>query len=177
MKLPWTLAIVACAELLSAGVVGSGRQAYAQNAVMENAGPGAGGADESTPEDKRPPIDIGGCWTGTTDDGEGSIIVVFSRTAPTRLKEKTSVFDFSWNSGFYAYGHLKGSVDSTGITFKGHVGAGYPVSGCPVSGSGTGDDSEITGEFKFEGKCAKDFKSVSFSITHFDGQCIIVGPK
>jgi hypothetical protein len=186
MKFTKMLVPLACAMLL---LVENGpvRHAYAQNAEEADqnaeawrAGAGGSSADESGLEDKRPPIHIEGCWTGTIDDmaeGEGSIIVVFSRSAPTRLKEKTSVFDLHWNSGFYAYGHLKGSVDSTGIILSGHVGGGYPVSRCPISGSGTGDDSNITGELKFGGECAKEFKSGSFSITHFIGFCQFVGPK
>ena len=171
MKLPLALAVAACAALLLV-VVGSGRQAYAQNAVVQNAGLSTGEADESTPEDKAP-IDIGGCWMGTTDDeteGKGSVAAIFTLASHQRnFKEKPSVFYFNWNSGFYVFGHLKGSVDSTGITFEGHVREGYPVSNCPVSGSGTGDDSEITGVFKFEGECAKEFRSGSFSITHLIG--------
>ena len=87
MKLPRALAVAACAALLLV-VVGAGRQAYAQNAVVQNAGLSTEEADESTPEDKAP-IDIGGCWMGTTDDeteGEGKRRChLYSRIAPTTL--------------------------------------------------------------------------------------------
>ncbi len=168
MKLTRTVALIACVELLSALLIGSTRHACAQTAkeTDQNAGAwsaeGTGSADESSSADKGVPIDIEGCWTGTINDqaeGDGTILFNFFAPNPRKLK-KTSNFLFDWNAEVYAQGNLKGMVSSTGITFEGHAG-----DDCLVSGSGEGDSSQITGRFKFEGDCAKEFKGGTFSIT------------
>jgi len=173
MKLVKTLAIVACAGLLSAAAMGSAHHAYAQDndEIDENAGgwstPDGGSADESTPEARKPPLDVQGCWSGTAVDdnpalGDGTIIFNEFEQDGTKL-ENTSNFDFRFAGGSYnANGNLTGTVSSKGIKFKGSAGTD-----CPVSGSATGDNSAMMGKFKFGKKCAHDFKSGTFSITNF----------
>jgi hypothetical protein len=59
-----------------------------------------------------------------------------------------------------ARGPLKGTVTSTGFSFKGNAGVG-----CAVSGNGTGDATAMTGTVVFVGACATIFQDVTFSIT------------
>lgn len=75
MNLAKTLAVAACAALLSTGVLSSAHRAYAQNAddSLPDTGswgaPGASAADEAaSPDSKGPPIDIEGCWDGDVSD-------------------------------------------------------------------------------------------------------------
>jgi hypothetical protein len=171
MSLAKTVAIVACAGLLSASLICSAHHAYAQDddQIDENAGswstPDGGSADEgSSPETKKPPLDVQGCWGGEAMDSNpalGSGTILFNSLEQNGDKlESTSNFDFRFAGGTYnALGHLTGTVSSTGFTFKGSAGPG-----CPVSGSATGDDTAMTGKFKFGKKCKHDFKSGTFSI-------------
>jgi hypothetical protein len=171
MKSAKILAIVACACLLSVTMMYSARHAYAQDddQVDEDAGswstPGGGSADEeSSPDMKKPPLDVQGCWDGTAIDnnptlGMGTVIFESLEQDGKKL-EKTSNFDFRFAGGSYnALGHLTGAVSSTGFTFKGSAGKG-----CPISGSATGDDTSMTGKFKFGKKCKHDFDSGTFAI-------------
>jgi hypothetical protein len=168
MKLPKTLAIVACAGLLSAGLIGSASHAYAQDAeeIDQNAGAwsadGAGSADQSSPEAKTPPLHIAGCWSGDVEDHfEGAGTITFNNFVQKGKNLKTkSHFEFYWNSENYAHGPMKGSVSSTGFEFKGNAGKH-----CLVSGSGTGDTSAITGMYEFVGTCTVYFGGGTFSIT------------
>lgn len=168
MRLSRVLTVAACAALLSAGVAGSARYAYAQDAgeVDQNAGAwsadGSGSADQSSPETKTPPLHIAGCWSGDADDAlEGAGTITFNKFVQNgkKLKNK-SHFAFYWNSTNYAHGPMKGSVSSTGFTFNGNAGKT-----CSVSGSGTGDASAITGTYQFVGACTTYFGGGTFSIT------------
>jgi len=172
MKFAKTLAIAAGAGLLSAAVMGSARYVYAQDEgeVEQNAegwwtSEGIGGAgEESSPDAKKPPIDVAGCWQGTNQDrnltlGTGDQNFHFVQNG--MMLENTSNFFFFWNGGMQgATGTLKGSVSSTGIIFKGNTGTG-----CKIKGSGKGNASQITGKFKFSGTCKKEFESGTFTIT------------
>jgi hypothetical protein len=175
MKLTKILGVVACVGLLSAGVISSGHHAYAQDddEIDENAGswstPGGNSADEvaSSPDSKKPPLNVDGCWDGTAIDDNpalGGGIVLFNGFDQSGKKLlSASNFAFSFAGGtFLAMGHLKGTVSNTGITFKGSAGPD-----CPVSGSATGSDTAMTGKFKFGKKCAHNFKSGTFAIHDF----------
>ena len=85
MKLAKTLAIVACASLLSVGAIGSAHRAYAQDSNNADAdtgswsAPGAGSA-ATTPDSN--PIPLADCWEGdVTDklDGLGTISFDFEQ--------------------------------------------------------------------------------------------------
>ena len=172
MKLAKMLAIVVGTGLLSAGVLCSTRHVYAQDEdqIDENAGswsaPDDGSADEgSTPDAKKPPLDVQGCWQGTAIDnnptlGMGTVLCNSFEQNGKKL-ESTSDFDFRFGT-FTALGHLTGTVSSTGITFKGSAGAD-----CSVSGSATGNDTSMTGKFKFGKKCKHPFQSGTFAIKDF----------
>jgi hypothetical protein len=166
MRLAKTLVVMVCTGLLSAGMIGSARHAYAQDAeeIDQNAGAwsadGAGSADQST--HKPPPLHLAGCWSGDVqDDFEGAGTITFNNFVQSGKKLRNrSRYEFYWNSQNYAHGPMKGSVSSTGFKFNGNAGKG-----CLVSGSGTGDTSEITGTYKFVGSCTTYFGGGSFSIT------------
>ncbi len=167
MKLAKTLAIAACAGLLSAGVIGSGHHAYAQDAdeIDQNAGawsgPDAGTPDQSD-QTKVRPLDIKGCWSGEvidTADGTGTATFQFDQNSDLKKLKVGSIIHFEWTDGAYARVPLKGTVSSTGFIFNGNAGAG-----CLVSGIGMGSDSALTGTVVFDGDCATLFQDVTFSI-------------
>jgi hypothetical protein len=169
MQLAKTLAIVACAGLLSAGVIGSARHAYAQGAGTVDPEAGGWSADtdgsqELNPEAKepKPPIDVQGCWSGTVHDkekGEGTLTLELEQDG-TGLEPDTSTFRVYWNSQNYAYGPIiEGSVSSKGIKFKGTA-----TSKCTIAASGTGNAEKIHGTYSFKKECAKAFKGGSFTI-------------
>lgn len=169
MRLAKVLAIVACGGLLSAGVIGSARHSYAQDAGENDASAGAwspggtGSPDLSNLKAKVPPLDIFGCWQGDvedTDDGLGTAVFQFNQNLKGNKLRFGSTFDFEWGDGAFAHGPMKGKVTSKGFKFKGNAGKQ-----CPVSGSGTGDETSLTGTAKFGGECAKFFKNVTFLIT------------
>jgi hypothetical protein len=172
MKIAKTLAIMACAALLSAGVIGSARHAYAQDAseIDQDAGawsgPDAGTADESSRKIKVHPLDIKGCWSGDVADlaeGMGTATFDFDQNSNRKKLVKASKYDFEWPGMVYARGPMKGSVSSTGFQFNATViNAGEK---CEISGSGTGDDTELTGTIEFGEACATIFEDVTFSIT------------
>jgi hypothetical protein len=169
MKLAKTLAIIACAALLSAGGIGSARHAYAQDAAVTNTdGWSAGGtgsadldsADQLNPEAQGTPLNIAGCWSGgvnDTADGTGTAALTFVQSG--KKIQKTSRLNFDWPDQAFVHGGIHGTVSSTGIKFNGQAGKG-----CPFHGAGTGDASAMTGAVRFGGKCAKFFKNVTFSI-------------
>lgn len=170
MKIVKTLVIAACAGLLSVGTLGSARHAFAQdaNGIDQSLGdwsaPSAGNSDESTiPDIKAPPMNISGCWSGeVTDTGDGVGTAAFQfvhRSNPKKLVFG-STFSVSWSDQAMAFGPLKGTVSSTGFKFKGNAGRG-----CAVSGSGTGNETALTGTIVFAGICAKFFQGVTFAIT------------
>jgi hypothetical protein len=165
MKLSKTLGIAVCAGLLSAGVLGSSPRTFAQDAEEGAWGTAAtANPDESSsPEAKAPPLSIGGCWEGPvndTADGTGTLFFGFVQSSNGKQLTHSSSFDFEWPDQSFAHGAMKGTVTSKGFKFKGNAGKG-----CPVSGSGKGDESGMTGTAKFGGGCAKFFKNVTFSIT------------
>jgi len=172
MRLPKTLAIVACAGLLSAGLVGSARHGHAQNAeeIDQDAGtwgaPNAGTVDESSDKAKTRPLNIKGCWSGDvmdTGDGTGTATFHFAQNSNRKKLRSKSTFDFEWPDTALARGPMKGSVTSTGFKFKANVVNAGKI--CPVSGSGTGDATALTGTVEFGGPCATIFQDVTFSIT------------
>ena len=165
MKLAKTIAIVACAGLLSVGAIGSSaRHAYAQDSDGDGLSGGAFGspnsdaADQSSPDAKSPPLNIAGCWKGIvqdTADGMGTAEFNFAQKG-TKL-QTGSDFDFEWPDNAFAFGPDKGSVTSKGFKFKGNA-------GCPVNGSATGSASMLVGTVKFGGSCKNLFKNVTISI-------------
>ncbi len=200
MKLAKKLALVACAGLLLAGGTNSARHAFAQDAeeIDPNAGywdaggvdansPDAGSpaansadadsadansADDSSPEAKLPPIDIGGCWSGIAGDkasGTGDAFFDFNQDGKKLLGKNTSLLEFSWVGPpeANAEGPLSGSVTSKGFKFKGNAGKH-----CSFKGSGEGNSSELIGKIKFSGKCASQFKEVTFSVNPVTCVCL-----
>jgi hypothetical protein len=170
MKLAKTLAIVACAGLLSAGVIGSARHAYAQDATETDQTEGAwsaggtGSADiASSPESKGPPLIISGCWDGDVEDagdGTGSATFAFVQSSNGKDLVNGTHFDFEWSDQTFARGNMKGTVSANGIKFHGNAGRG-----CPMNGTATGTTSALTGKVKFGGQCAKFLKHVVISIS------------
>jgi hypothetical protein len=181
VKLARTLAIVVCAGLLSAGVIGSARHAYAQDA--KEADPEAGawnaggtgsanidGAGESSSDAKEPPLDIQGCWG---DSGEGgSFIFEFDQNENGRKLKNSSTYKFGSEGahGSGAGGELKGSVSSTGLKFSGRGGWSDGIivilrPECSITGTGTGDASQLTIKYELHGGCARFFGRGPFSIS------------
>ena len=175
MKSAKAFAILVCAGLLSITAVGSSRHAYAQendgaddNTGFWIAGPSGSAPDEdSSPDSKKPPLDVSGCWGGTNIDKNpelGNGVENFNEFVQDGKKlESTSHFFFFWNAGAEEVaGTLTGTVSSTGITFKGSAGKD-----CTITGSAEGSDTAMVGKFKFSGKCKKEFEKGSFSIQDF----------
>ncbi|MGB0061561.1 hypothetical protein [Candidatus Binatus sp.] len=170
MNLAKTLAVAACAALLSTGVLSSAHRAYAQNAddSLPDTGswgaPGASAADEAaSPDSKGPPIDIEGCWDGDVSDkvdGIGDAFFGFTQDGKKIVGMGDSGMDLDWPDSSFAESPIQGTVSSKGIEFKGQAGKG-----CPFHGTGKGDASELSGKITFGGKCAKFFKHVRFSIS------------
>jgi hypothetical protein len=126
MKVAKTLAIMACAALLSAGVIGSARHAYAQDAdeIDGNAGawsgPDAPSPDESNRKTKVHPLNIKGCWSGNAvdiGDGAGTATFHFDQNPNLNKLVLGSQFDFEWPGDVFARGPMKGTVSSTGFKF------------------------------------------------------------
>lgn len=165
MKLAKTLAIVACAGLLSAGVLGSQTPVSAQDAEEGawSAG-GTGSADVATsPDSKAPPLVVEGCWDGEVQDSAdstGDATFEFAQSSDGKKLETGSTFDFEWPDTSFAHGPITGTVSSKGIKFHGNAGKG-----CPMHGTATGDTSALTGKVKFGGECGKLFKHVVISIS------------
>jgi hypothetical protein len=162
------LSTITCAALLSVGLLGSARHVYAQDAAEtdENVGswngPDANSADQSIGDVKKHPVEIKGCWSGgviDTIDGAGTATFQFSQSKNHKKLLLGSTFKFQWSDTAMARGPIKGTVTSTGFSFKGNAGAG-----CAVSGNGTGDAAAITGTIVFVGACATIFQDVAFSI-------------
>ena len=150
MKLAKTLAIVACAGLLSAGALGSARHAYAQDAEQSDSDSGSWGAPSGSapdvaaePDSKKPPLDVEGCWSGlVTDkgDGEGDAYFGFTQNGNKIIGNEESGLYVVWPDNAFAEGFISGTVTSNGIKFKGNAGKG-----CNFSGSAKGNESELTG--------------------------------
>jgi hypothetical protein len=168
-KLARTGLAVTFALLLSAGIVGKARHAYAQDAdeTDQSAGswgaPDADGSDVSEHKVKPKMLNLKGCWSGDVmDAGDDLGTATFEFDQNSNLKKLLigSTFNFQWPDSAYARGPMKGSVSPTGFKFKGNAGRD-----CAVTGSGAGDDSALTGTFVFTGSCATTFEDVTFSIT------------
>jgi len=69
MKVAKTLVVVACAGLLSASLFGSASFARAQDQGSAGDGGGHSAASVATQPDKAPPIDVAGCWDGSSTVG------------------------------------------------------------------------------------------------------------
>ncbi|MGB8684403.1 MAG: hypothetical protein WCD12_16070 [Candidatus Binatus sp.] len=170
MNIAKTLAVVACAALLSTGVLSSAHRAYAQDAddsLPDTGSWGAVGADSAdeaaSPDSKAPPIDIQGCWDGDVSDkadGTGDAFFGFTQDGKTIVGDDNSGVDLEWGDGSFAESPIQGTVSSKGIKFHGKAG-----SGCPFHGTGKGDASELSGKITFGGKCSKFFKNVRFSVS------------
>jgi hypothetical protein len=165
MKVVKTFAIIVCASLLSATILGSARHAYAQDEPEGawSAGSNANSEESSSPDMKAPPLIIAGCWQGDVQDkhdGTGTANFGFFQNPSGKKLVASSSFDFEWPDQSFAHGPIKGTVTSKGFKFKGNAGKG-----CPVHGSASGDETGMTGTAKFGGECAKFFKDVTFSIT------------
>jgi hypothetical protein len=175
MKLAKTVAIVACAGLLSAAAMGSARHAYAQDAEQSDSqsgswgAPGAGAPDAAAePDSKGPPLDVEGCWSGVvTDkgDGEGDAYFAFTQDGNKIVGDEESGLYVVWPDNAFADGPISGTVTKNGIKFKGNAGAG-----CPFSGTAKGNGSELTGKITFKQQCGKFLKHVRF-IVESNGTC------
>jgi hypothetical protein len=164
LKLAKAFVVIACASLLSVGVIGSVRHAYAQDAQENNPDAGAWSADgagESSSEPSGLPK-VRGCWLGTVDDGgEGSGTATFHFSQNGSTLVSPSKFKFFWNANNFARGPISGSVDSAGIKFKGRL-----TSNCSITGTGTFNGSnEIDGTYTFQKACAQFFLGGTFTIT------------
>jgi hypothetical protein len=153
--------------LLSIGILGSIRCSYAQDADPGQdsdgswSAPQTGATDDYTKK-PNPTMHIAGCWSGTaTDAGDGTGTARFEFHQNGNLKKLVigTTFDFQWSDSAFAHGPLKGSVTTNGFAIKGNAGRT-----CPVTGTGTGDSTQLTGTLVFTGNCADIFQTVTFSI-------------
>jgi len=169
MKLAKTLIAMTCAGVLSLGVAGPARHAYAQDAgntsddVGDWSAPGADGAEQSIPDVKAHPLKIKGCWSGTvtdTLDGMGTVTFHFNQSSNRKKILVGSLIRFAWPDTASATVPMKGAVTPSGFTFKGNAGQNCPV----VSGRATGDATALTGTVEFTGGCSTFFQEVTFSI-------------
>jgi hypothetical protein len=94
------------------------------------------------------------------DTGDGAGTAAFQFSQKHKKLVVGSTFKFQWPDTAMARGPLKGSVTSSGFSFKGNAGVG-----CEVSGNGSGDATAMTGTVVFVGACATIFQNVTFSIT------------
>ena len=165
---PRWLAIVLCTGLLWAGVIGLARHVYAQDAGNAD----IDSADESSADAKQSPLDVQGCW-GDFSEG-GGFIFEFDQNGNGTELESSSTYRLGLDGGknVGAVGKLKGSVSSTGLKFRGRGiwSNGIFVSlkpNCLISGSGTGDASQLMIKYEFRGACSRFFgrEPVSISLT------------
>ncbi|HEY6301357.1 MAG TPA: hypothetical protein VIW95_17085 [Candidatus Binatus sp.] len=156
MKLTKTFVIVACAGLLSAGVIGSARRAFAQDAAATPGDEGghAEGSVATQPDKKSPPSDFNGCWDGSSHDGSlddrnygtgyGWIGIIQDGTKIVGGMNE-SYYEFRWDDGAYAYGFVSGKVKGTGFT--GTLTAGGKCKAKLIGHLGT--NSDIVGTYDF----------------------------
>ena len=164
MRLAKTFSLVICAGLLTTVVTWPGRPALAQDATDQGSwsAPNGGGADYLNQTVAQPPMALAGCWSGAvsdTADGAGTVSFEFHQNKNHKKLRIGSTFNFQWGDGAMAEGPLKGSVTSTGFTFKGNAGRT-----CKVTGTAVGTDTALTGTVVFGGNCADLFQNVTFSI-------------
>jgi hypothetical protein len=163
MRVIKTLVLMIIGGLLSCVLIAAERPAYAQDAADQGAWSAPDGATSDTKKTAPRPMDISGCWSGTvtdTADGSGTPTFEFRQSGNLKKLALGSTFNLEWSDSAMAKGPLKGSVTSTGFTFKGDAGAN-----CKVSGSAVGDDTALTGSIVFTGNCADLFQDVAFTIT------------
>ena len=159
MKLAKTLAIGACAVLLSVCLMGFERHAYAQDAnAMDNDAGSWNSGSRDTDEDRFVGVGplfalSGGCWSG--DIGQNinqNDTSTFNFVVNGNKIQPTSTFVFSFNNGdIMVGGTMKGSVTADGFKIKGSAGKG-----CKLTASGKlggGGSTFINGDYKFTGKC------------------------
>ena len=168
MRLGKTLAIVACAGLLSGGIV-SARHAYAQDAVQSDLGEGSwGSAAIGTEEDSNPEAkaveEIGGCWSGKVHDkfsGAGDAFFFFDQNGT--VLETDSEFQLQWPDHSFAQAGsiVKGSVSSKGFKM---TSPNLPPGKCNATFSGGLRNGVLKGSVKFHEQCANGFKGVTFSV-------------
>jgi hypothetical protein len=193
VKLAKTLAIVACAGLLSAGVIGSASFARAQYANSADEGGGHAAATQpdnaaATQPDKKPsgpPIDIAGCWDGSStvgslEDkkfGSGYGWIGMIQSGSDIEGEGDSGYEFVWDGGAdWAYGPISGSVSSKGFTAIGVL-----HGKCKVKFVGTlGPDDNIVGTYHYTGCTVKkdDFINTkgTFNLPLNDSGCADIIP-
>jgi hypothetical protein len=171
MTLAKTIVVVAYTALLSAAAIGSARNAYAQNAGATDSEAGSWSAegtgsadldraDESSPEARGTPLNIGGCWSGDVNDqvhGLGTAVFAFVQNGSSL--QNTSSLSFRWGDGSGVFESIHGSVSSMGIKFKDNL-----PRRC-FSGKGMGDTSVIAGKINFKFVCGTFFKNATFSIS------------
>ena len=166
------LSAIACAALLLAGLLGSARHVYAQDAAGtdENVGnwSAPGRPEESTYAAKKHPLNIKGCWAGSVvDTGDGSGAATFHIVQSSSRKKLMlgSEFDFEWPGMVFARGPMRGTVSPTGFHFTSKLVDQGKV--CTVTGNVTGDSTMLMGTVVFGGYCASVslFQDVTFSIT------------
>jgi hypothetical protein len=156
MKFAKTLVIVACAGLLSAGVIGSARHAYAQEAAStaDDAG-GNSSASVATQPDKAP-LDFNGCWDGSNtigsleDQNYGSgigWIGIIQQGKTIKGGAHASYYEFVWDGGAdYAYGYFSGKASANGFSGKGKAGGK-----CMAKVIGhLGTNNDIVGTYDFQ---------------------------
>jgi hypothetical protein len=167
-RLAKTLSVVTCAAVM-AYLLGSAHYLYAQDTAETDEsigswnGPDANTAEQSIGDAKKHALSIKGCWAGSvtdTGDSAGTATFQFFESKNHKKLLLGSTFRFQWPDTAMAHGPFKGSVTSTGFSFKGNAGAG-----CAVSANGTGDAAAMTGTVVFVGGCANIFQNVTFSIT------------
>jgi hypothetical protein len=156
--------------LLSAGLAGSARHAYAQDAGATDPEEGSWSADIGNPPDANPeanavnpPINVQGCWNGFVHDrleGKGTLSLGLEQNG-TVLEPNFGGFKVFWNAQNRAQGPIvKGSVSSSGIKFKGTA-----TSKCTILATGKGNATKIRGTYTFRKECAIAFKGGTFTVT------------
>jgi hypothetical protein len=117
-------------------------------------------------------LDIQGCW-GDFSEGGGLIFEFDQNESGTKLK-RSSRYELRGKPGVGASAKLTGSVGSTRFKFAGRGGYStglfippprpHPTN-CSIKGSGTGDASQLTIEYEFQGSCARFFGHGPFPVS------------
>ena len=155
MKVAKTLVVVACAGLLSASLFGSASFARAQDQGSAGDGGGHSAASVATQPDKAPPIDVAGCWDGSStvgtleDNSFGSgygWIGIIQNGKNIESGAHGSFYEFVWDSGNdWAYGPFKGKASASGFTTMGTL-----KGKCKVKFIGhLGSSDDIVGTYEY----------------------------
>ena len=162
-----TVILMVLVGLLSIGLIDLTQSSYAQDAGGSDdsegswSAPQTGATDDYT-KTPSPSLHIAGCWSGIatdTGDGTGTAKFVFHQNGNLKKLVIGSTFNLQWSDSAFAHGPLKGSVTANGFGIKGNAGRT-----CPVTGTATGDATQLTGTLVFEGNCSNIFQAVTFSI-------------